>query len=154
MKKVKDLLRRLRDAGKLLTSALLGILSLAVNAWLVLTVKDWSGQHWYNPTQDIITSGAATAAILITIFIYSPEVVKVLAETFLNKRYQAGKDVGHTQGHIEGRIEGLMEGRTEGRTEERAEILKFIEEHPEMTLEQVREHLLQGSGNGRNGKAE
>ena len=138
MKRVKDLLRRLRDAGKLLTSALLGILSLAVNAWLVLTVKDWSGQHWYNPTQDIITSGAATAAILITIFIYSPEVVKVLAETFLNKRYQAGKDVGHT----------------EGRIKERAELLKFIEEHPEMTLEQVMEHLRQRSGNGRNGKAE
>lgn len=134
MKRVKDLLRRLRDAGKLLTSALLGILSLAVNAWLVLTVKDWSGQHWYNPTQDIITSGAATAAILITIFIYSPEVVKVLAETFLNKRYQAGKDDGHT--------------------EERAEILKFIEKHPEMTLEQVMEHLRQRSGNGRNGKSE
>lgn len=146
MKKVKDLLRRLRDAGKLLTSALLGILSLAVNAWLVLTVKDWSGQHWYNPAQDIITSGAATAAILITIFIYSPEVVKVLAETFLNKRYQAGKDDGHTQGHKE----GLMEGRTE----ERAELLKFIEEHPEMTLEEVMEHLRQRSGNGRNGKAE
>lgn len=130
MKRVKDLLRRLRDAGKLLTAALLGILSLAVNAWLVLTVKDWSGQHWYNPTQDIITSGAATAAILITIFIYSPEVVKVLAETFLNKRFQAGRD------------------------EERAELLKFIEKHPEMTLEQVMEHLRQRSGNGRNGKAE
>ena len=130
MKKVKDLLRRLRDAGKLLTSALLGILSLAVNAWLVLTVKDWSGQHWYNPTQDIITSGAATAAILITIFIYSPEVVKVLAETFLNKRFQAG------------------------RAEERAELMKFIEKHPEMTLEQVMEHLRQRSGNGRNGKSE
>lgn len=130
MKRVKDLLRRLRDAGKLLTSALLGILSLAANAWFVLTVKDWSGQHWYNPAQDIITSGAATAAILITIFIYSPEVVKVLAETFLNKRYQAGRD------------------------EERAELLKFIEKHPEMTLEQVMEHLRQRSGNGRNGKAE
>ena len=72
------------------------------------------------------------------------------ADAFLRKRYEAGWDVGHTQGHKEGRIEGLMEGRTE----ERAEILKFIEEHPEMTLDQVREHLLQGSGNGRNGKTE
>ena len=150
MKKVKDLLRRLRDAGKLLTAALLGILSLAVNAWLVLTVKDWSGQHWYNPTQDIITSGAATAAILITIFIYSPEVVKVLAETFLNKRFQAGKDVGLTQGHKEGRIEGLMEGRTE----ERAELLKFLEEHPEATAEEMREFLSQSRRNGSDGKAE
>ena len=135
MKKVKDLLRRLRDAGKLLTSALLGILSLAVNAWLVLTVKDWSGQHWYNPTQDIITSGAATAAILITIFIYSPEVVKVLAETFLNKRYQAGKDDG----------EDLRDDQ----------ILKFIEEHPGVTAEEIQEFIrLRRNRNRRNGKAE
>ena len=134
MKKVKDLLRRLRDAGKLLTSALLGILSLAVNAWFVLTVKDWSGQHWYNPTQDIITSGAATAAILITIFIYSPEVVKVLAETFLNKRYQAGWDD--------------CEARKE------AQVRKFLEEHPDATAEEVLEFLSQSRRNGRNGKDE
>ena len=142
MKKVKDLLRRLRDAGKLLTSALLGILSLAVNAWFVLTVKDWSGQHWYNPTQDIITSGAATAAILITIFIYSPEVVKVLAETFLNKRYQAGKDVGEEIGEVRG------EARKE------AQVRKFLEEHPEATAEEVLEFLSQNRRNGRNGKSE
>ena len=142
MKKVKDLLRRLRDAGKLLTSALLGILSLAVNAWLVLTVKDWSGQHWYNPTQDIITSGAATAAILITIFIYSPEVVKVLAETFLNKRYQAGKDVGEEIGEVRG------EARKE------AQVRKFLEEHPDATAEEVLEFLSQSRRNGRNGKSE
>ena len=135
MKKVKDLLRRLRDAGKLLTSALLGILSLAVNAWFVLTVKDWSGQHWYNPAQDIITSGAATAAILITIFIYSPEVVKVLAETFLNKRFQAGKEVG----------EDLRDDQ----------ILKFIEEHPGVTAEEIQEFIrLRRNRNRRNGKAE
>lgn len=138
MKKVKDLLRRLRDAGKLLTSALLGILSLAVNAWLVLTVKDWSGQHWYNPAQDIITSGAATAAILITIFIYSPEVVKVLAETFLNKRYQAGVDVGEVRG----------EDRKE------AQVRKFLEEHPDATAEEVLEFLSQSRRNGSDGKAE
>lgn len=69
MRKVKDVLRQLRDAWKLLTAALTGILSLAGNAWMVLTVKDWSGQHWYNPVQDIVTSGAATTAIVIAIFI-------------------------------------------------------------------------------------
>ena len=50
MNKVKAFLQRLGDAWKLLTAALIGILSLAANAWLVLTVKNWSGQHWYNPT--------------------------------------------------------------------------------------------------------
>lgn len=134
MKKVKAFLQRLGGAWKLLTAALIGILSLAANAWLVLTVKNWSGQHWYNPTQEIITSGAATAAILITIFIYSPEVVKVLAETFLNKRFQAGKDVG----------------RTEGRTEERAELMKFLREHPETTVEEMVEFL----SNGNNGNSD
>lgn len=138
MNKVKAFLQRLRDAGKLLTAALLGVLSLAVNAWLVLTVKNWSGQHWYNPAQEIITSGAATAAILITIFIYSPEVVKVLAETFLNKRFQAGQEIGEARG-----VE-IGEART------KAEILKLLEEHPELTLEQVKEYLR----NGDNGKDE
>ena len=146
MKRVKDLLRRLRDAGKLLTSALLGILSLAVNAWLVLTVKDWSGQHWYNPTQDIITSGAATAAILITIFIYSPEVVKVLAETFLNKRYQAGKDDGEEIGEVR--------GIARGEAQKEAQVRKFLEEHPEATAEEVLEFLSQSRRNGSDGKAE
>ena len=135
MKKVKAFLQRLGDAWKLLTAALIGIFSLAANAWLVLTVKNWSGQHWYNPTQDIVTSGAATAAILIAIFIYSPEVVKVLAETFLNKRFQAGQTVG--------------EARKE------AQILKFIEEHPEATAEEVREFIRRSRNrNGRNSKAE
>lgn len=138
MRKVKDLLRQLRDAWKLLTAALTGILSLAGNAWLVLTVKDWSGQHWYNPAQEIVTSGAATAAILIAIFIYSPEVVKVLAETFLNKRYQAGKEVGEEVG----------EARKE------AQVRKFLEEHPAATAEEVMEFLSQSRGNGRDGKVE
>ena len=135
MNKVRSFLQRLGDAWKLLTAALIGIFSLAANAWLVLTVKNWSGQHWYNPTQDIVTSGAATAAILIAIFIYSPEVVKVLAETFLNKRFQAGQTVG--------------EARKE------AQILKFIEEHPEATAEEVREFIRQSRNrNGRSGKTE
>ncbi len=97
-------------------------------------------------TQEIITSGAATAAILITIFIYSPEVVKVLAETFLNKRFQAGKDVGEEIGEVRGIQIG--EART------KAEILKLLEEHPELTLEQVKEYLHNGSDNGHNGKAD
>ena len=59
----------------------------------------------------------------------------MLAETFLNKRFQAGQTVG--------------EARKE------AQILKFIEEHPEATAEEVREFIRQSRNrNGRSGKAE
>lgn len=158
MRKVKAFLQRLGGAWKLLTAALIGILSLAANAWLVLTVKNWSGQHWYNPTQEIITSGAATAAILITIFIYSPEVVKVLAETFLNKRFQAGHEIGKAEGRTEGEeigeARGVQIGEARGEARTKAEILKLLEEHPELTLEQVKEYLHNGSDNGHSGKSE
>lgn len=152
MEKVKAFLQRLGDAWKLLTAALIGILSLAANAWLVLTVKNWSGQHWYNPTQDIVTSGAATAAVLIAIFIYSPEVVKVLAETFLNKRFQAGHEIGRAEGRAEGEEIGETRGVQIGEARTKAEILKLLEEHPELTLEQVKQYLYNGSDNGHNDK--
>ena len=154
MKKVKAFLQRLGGAWKLLTAALIGIFSLAANAWLVLTVKNWSGQHWYNPTQEIVTSGAATAAILIAIFIYSPEVVKVLAETFLNKRFQAGHEIGKAEGRAEGEEIGETRGVQIGEARTKAEILKLLEEHPELTLEQVKEYLHNGSDNGHNDRAD
>ena len=76
----------------------------------------------------------------------------MLAETFLNKRYQAGKDVGHTQGHTQGHKEGRIEGLMEGRTEARSEILKFLEEHPDATAAELREFLLKDySPNRRSG---
>ena len=72
----------------------------------------------------------------------TPEVVKVLAETFLNKRFQAGQTVG----------EEIGEARGEART--KAEILKLIEEHPELTLEQVKQYLHNGIDNRHNGKSD
>ena len=59
------------------------------------------------------------------------------AEAFLQKRYQAGVEVGETSG----------EARKE------AQVLKFLEEHPEATAEEVLEFLNQSRRNRRDGKA-
>ena len=80
----------------------------------------------------------------------TPEVVKVLAETFLNKRFQAGHEIGKAEGRAEG--EEIGEARGEART--KSEILKLLEEHPELTLEQVKDYLHNGSDNGHNDKAD
>ena len=59
------------------------------------------------------------------------------ADAFLQKRYQAGKEVG----------EEIGEARKE------AQVLKFLEEHPDATAADVREFLNQSRRNGRDGKA-
>ena len=78
----------------------------------------------------------------------------MLAETFLNKRYQAGKDVGEEIGEARGIARGEARGIARGEAQKEAELLKFLEEHPEATAEEMREFLSQSSRNGRNGKSE
>ena len=63
------------------------------------------------------------------------------ADAFLQKRYQAGKEVG----------EGIGEARGEARKE--AQIRRFLEEHPNDTAEEVLEFLNQSRRNGHDGKA-
>lgn len=63
------------------------------------------------------------------------------ADAFLQKRYQAGKEVG----------EGIGEARGEARKE--AQIRRFLEEHPEATTEEMREFLNQSRRSRRDGKA-
>ena len=58
----------------------------------------------------------------------------MFGETFLAKRYAAGRE----------------DGREEGREERDAEWLKFLEEHPEATVDQLKE-LLRGGEWSRNG---
>ena len=67
-------------------------------------------------------------------FICALEVVKVFGETFLAKRYVAGRE----------------DGREEMREERDAEWLNFLEEHPEATVDQLKE-LLRGGELSRNG---
>ena len=128
-------LRGLRDGGKVLLASCIGVMSLVVNAYLVWSSGDWSGGPYYELYKEVITVTAATAAVLIAIVIYSPEVVKVFGETFLAKRYAVGRE--------EGREEGIEIGNDQ--------VLKLMEEHPGATVDQIRE-LLRNGDLRRNGK--
>ena len=131
-------LRGLRDGGKVLLASCIGVMSLVVNAYLVWSSGDWSGGPYYELYKEVITVTAATAAVLIAIVIYSPEVVKVFGETFLAKRYAAGRE----EGRGEGREEGIEIGNDQ--------VLKLMEEHPGATVDQIRELLRNGDAR-RNG---
>ena len=159
-RKGRRFLRALKEGGKVLLSSLIGVLSLAVNFYLVFIGWDWSSQSYYDFYGKVITNTAATAAVLIAIVIYSPEVVKVFGETFLAKRFAAGKEEGLEEGVVKGREEGLEEGvvkgreegvvkgREEGRGERdaeiRAELRRLLTENPETFADQVKDWL----GNG------
>ena len=128
--KMRRLWRSLREGGKVLLSSIVGVLSLGVNFYLVWTGQDWTGRSIYELYTAVITVTAATAAVAIGLVIYTPEVVKVFGETFLAKRYAAGRE--------------------DGREERDEEMLKFLEEHPEATVDQLKE-LLRGGELPRNG---
>ena len=158
-RKGRRFLRALKEGGKVLLSSLIGVLSLAVNFYLVFIGWDWSSQSYYDFYGKVITNTAATAAVLIAIVIYSPEVVKVFGETFLAKRFAAGKEEGLEEGVVkgreEGREEGLEEGVVKGREEMRAEVQeelrRLLAENPETFADQVKDWL--GNGDApRNGK--
>ena len=150
-RKGRRFLRALKEGGKVLLSSLIGVLSLVVNFCLVFISWDWSSQSYYDFYGKVITNTAATAAVLIAIVIYSPEVVKVFGETFLAKRFAAGKEEGLEEGVVKGREEGVVKGRGEGREERDAELLKLLEESPEVTLDQLKDLLRSGDA-PRNGK--
>ena len=141
-------LRGLRDGGKVLLASSIGVMSLVVNAYLVWSSGDWSGGPYYELYKEVITVTAATAAVLIAIVIYSPEVVKVFGETFLAKRYAAGREEGVEIGRGQGREEGVEIGRGQGREEgveiRNTQLLKFLEENPGATAKEVEEWARNG----------
>ena len=125
-RKMRRLWGSLREGGKVLLSSIVGVLSLAVNFYLVWTGQDWSNRPYYELYTAVITVTAATAAVGIGLVIYTPEVVKVFGETFLAKRYAAGR---------------------EERDEEiRAELRKLLAENPEALAERLEEWLSNGDG--------
>ena len=146
-RKGRRFLRSLKEGGKVLLSSLIGVLSLAVNFYLVWIRWDWSVQSYYGFYKEVITTTAATAAVLIAIVIYSPEVVKVFGETFLAKRFAAGKEEGREEGHEE----GVVKGREEMRAEVQEELRRLLAENPETFADQVKDWLGNGDGS-RNGK--
>ena len=166
-RKGRRFLRALKEGGKVLLSSLIGVLSLVANFCLVFIRWDWSSQSYYDFYGKVITNTAATAAVLIAIVIYSPEVVKVFGETFLAKRFAAGKEEGLEEGVVKGREEGREEGLEEGvvkgreegvvkgreemRAEVQAELRRLLAENPETFADQVKDWL--GNGDApRNGK--
>ena len=162
-RKGRRFLRALKEGGKVLLSSLIGVLSLVANFYLVWIRWDWSVQSYYDFYKEVITTTAATAAVLIAIVIYSPEVVKVFGETFLAKRFAAGREEGLEEGVVKGREEGVVKGREEGvvkgreegrdemRAEVQAELRRLLAENPETFADQVKDWL--GNGDApRNGK--
>ena len=142
--KGRRLLRALREGGKVLLSSVIGVLSLAVNFYLIWTGQDWTGRPYYDLYKDVITVTAATAAVGIAIVIYSPEVVKVFGETFLAKRYAAGREDGLEEGVEKGRGEGRAEGREERDAEVRAELRRLLADNPETVAERLQDWLGKG----------
>lgn len=67
------------------------------------------------------------------------------ADAFLQKRYEAGFKAGYT--------ERFLAGYAEGQARFDAKVLKFLEEHPNATAEDVLEFLNQSRRNRRDGKA-
>ena len=94
----------------------------------------------YDLYKDVITVTAATAAVGIAIVIYSPEVVKVFGETFLAKRYAAGREDGLEEGVEKGR----GEGREERDAEVRAELRRLLADNPETVAERLQDWLGKG----------
>ena len=137
--KGRRLLRSLREGGKVMLSGVIGVLSLALNFYFVWTGQDWSNRPYYELYTAVITVTAATAAVGIGLVVYTPEVVKVFGETFLAKRYAAGRE------------DGIEEGREERDAEVRVELRRLLAENPDALAERLQDWL--GNGDGpRNGK--
>ena len=154
-RKMRRFWRSLREGGKVLLSSIVGVLSLAVNFYLVWTGQDWSNRPYYELYTAVITVTAATAAVAIGLVIYTPEVVKVFGETFLAKRYAAGREEGLEEGVEKGLVLGVEKGREEMRAERdaawRADLSQLLAEAPETVAERLQDLL--GNGDGpRNGK--
>lgn len=75
------------------------------------------------PTETLIAIGQGTAPLVITIaaetlvILLTLEGTVMLAERYLKRRYQIGRDEGIEVGREEGREEGIEVGRLEGREE-------------------------------------
>ena len=159
--KGRRLWRSLKEGGKVMLSGGIGVLSLAGNFYFVWTGQDWTNRPYYELYTAVITVTAATAAVGIGLVVYTPEVVKVFGETFLAKRYAAGREDGIEEGVEKGLVQGVERGREEMRAERdaawRADLRRLLAEDPETAVERIQELLGNGDAplNGkrpRNGK--
>ena len=76
-----------------------------------------------------IGAGLAISLSVGVIYFSHAEVFRVIAERYLERRFNQGKEAGQEEGRKQGRVEGLQEGRQEGRQEN--------QQHTRETLEQA-----------------
>ena len=91
-----------------------GLVGLALLGWLHPAVS------WLEAAKlvTVLIICATTNAILIV------EGIPMVAERYLQRRYNEGEEAGRAEGVKEGRAEGVKEGRAEGEKEGRAEGVK------------------------------
>ena len=92
-----------------------------------------------------IGAGLAISLSVGVIYFSHAEVFRVIADRYLERRFNQGKEVGQEEGRKqgreegrqEGRAEGLQEGRKQGRQEAREEIRQETLQHTRETLERA-----------------
>ena len=108
--------------------------ALCLISWQEIVVRDKD-----TPTETLIAIGQASAPLILTIaaetlvIILAMEAITMLAERYLKKRYEVGKEegeeIGIAKGREIGRVEGRVEGREEGAKQERKRIEERIRIH-------------------------
>ncbi len=63
------------------------------------------------------------------------EVIRMIAERYLAKRFRQGKVEGIAQGKVEGIAEGITQGKVEGIAEGKAEVLGMLDEDTRREVE-------------------
>lgn len=82
------------------------------------------------PTETLIAIGQGTAPLVITIaaetlvILLTLEGTVMLAERYLKRRYEVGREEGLEEGRVEGFEEGREVGRIEGREEAREALMR------------------------------
>lgn len=86
-------------------------IALSLVSWREIFVRDRD-----TPTETLIAIGQASAPLILTIaaetlvIILAMEGISMLAERYLKKRYEVGKEEGVEIGRVKGREEGKVEG--------------------------------------------
>ena len=104
-------------------------IALCLISWHEIFVRDKD-----TPTETLIAIGQASAPLILTIaaetlvIILAMEAIEMLAERYLKRRYEVGKEEGEEIGIVKGKAVGRAEGRVEGRAEGIKEERKRAEE--------------------------
>ena len=136
--------------------ALLVVVIAVGVAWLTLSVAPDNVKETWQQRLALVIGGWSVAGGGIWLTDYLWHKIKGVHQVLSRKERELNRQEGREAGREEGRLLGLDEGRQEGRLEGRqegrqegvairnAQLLEFLEEHPETTLDQIRELLRNG----------